>query len=147
MNEQDRLRYAKNCPGRAVGLSDDEFWSMSAKDRKKKTGYGVVWNVQCASANITLEIDPIFFSTHTFTSSRPQHLMKLIDRLQFLDRENIRPRVNLRLDVHILTVIDWLVRYKGENAWSKAFKWLPSPYNPSALCLASMTETQPMSYG
>ena len=34
--------------------------------------------------------------------------------------------IPIRLEVHLLFEPDWMVRYRGENAWSRAFLWVPS---------------------
>ena len=78
---------------------------------------GLVWNLRHATTDAAFEIDPIFLSTFRVMVHRAQHLTELVDHLQ-----TIRPMTKLSLKVAFSNEVDYLVRCKGDNAWTRAFK-------------------------
>ena len=113
---------------RTVDLSDGSFWSPNAKPypNAKWMKRSTLWNVRHASADIAFEFDYVLFLTYTMICKRPPQLKMFLDRLQVLERRYLGMKMPVRLEVGLLTETDWLVRYKGENAWTRAFQWLPS---------------------
>ena len=115
---------------RTVDLSDNAFWSHDAtpyaypKARwmKKST----LWNIRHVSADVAFEFDRVLFSTYAAMCKRPPQLKMFLDRVQGLEDRYPGLRMPIRLEVSLLVETDWLVRYKGENAWSRSFQWLPT---------------------